>query len=53
MKYTPTINFRSMTYYVDVIGIDGRKILELVLHKRCRKLSGFIWLRIENSCGLL
>jgi hypothetical protein len=36
------------------LGVDGRIILEWILEKKGEKvLSGFIWLRIEVSGGIL
>jgi hypothetical protein len=46
-------NLKGRDHSEDV-GIDGRIILELILGKQVGKVwTGFIWLRIGTSGGLL
>jgi hypothetical protein len=41
-------------YHLEELSVDGRIILKLISEKRGRKLwTGFIWLRIRTSGGLL
>jgi len=41
-------------YHLEELSVDGRIILKLISEKRGRKLwTGFIWLRIGTSGGLL
>jgi hypothetical protein len=53
VKYFGHKNLKGRDHSED-LGVDGRIILELILGKQGGNLwSGFIWLRIESSGGLL
>jgi hypothetical protein len=46
-------NLKGRDHFKD-LGVDGKVILEWILRKRCGNVwTGFIWLRIGTSGGLL